>query len=277
MNLYYSTYGMKKLDVHQALPRLKDMGYEGMEIAVTPSWPTEPTAMDKAARRQLADLFRRLDFPTPAIMALLSPCLQGEGRAAALAQFDATFDLARDLRIDDGPLVVSTTLGGGRPAWDGGKERIADLVLEVADMAATRDCIVALEPHAGDDFETPEKAAWLMRQTDHDHLKLNFDYSHFWVEDIDLQHAIDLNLPYSAHNHIKDGFLDGDGRVNYLLPGAGKLDMPTYFQAMQAAGWDRYICPEVTGQIWTRDDYDPWAAAQFCFDALDAARRTLPS
>ncbi|NKB69455.1 MAG: TIM barrel protein [Candidatus Latescibacteria bacterium] len=275
MKLYYSTYGMKNLDILQALPRLKDMGYEGMEIAVTPGWPTEPAAMDQAARQRLAELLRRLDFPTPAIMALLSPCIQGEGRAAALAQFDATFDLARDLRLDDEPLVVSTTLGSGKPAWDGGKEKIVDLVLEVADMAASRDCIVAIEPHAGDDFETPEKAAWLMQRTNHDHLKLNFDYSHFWVEGIDLQHSIDLNLPYSAHNHIKDGFLDDQGRVRYLLPGDGKLDMPTYFQAVKAAGWDRYICPEVTGQIWTKDDYDPWATAQFCYTALDAARRTL--
>ena len=275
MKLHYSTYGMKELDVHEALPRLADMGYQGMEIAVTPGWPTEPAQMDAAARQKLAALCRRLGFATPAIMALLSPCVPGEGRAAALAQFEATFDLARDLKIDDRAPVVSTTLGHPRPQWDGGKEEIAELLLEVADMAAGRGCILAVEPHAGDDFETPEKAVWLMQRTNHEHLKLNFDYSHFWVEGIDLNHAIELNLPYAAHNHIKDGFLDGEGRVNYLLPGDGGLDVPAYFKAMRAAGWDSYICPEVTGQIWSRDDYEPWAAAQFCFEALDAARRAL--
>ena len=79
MKLYYSTYGMKQLDVFEALPRLADMGYEGMEIAVTPGWPTEPANMDAAARKRLADLFRQLGFPTPALMALLSPCVEGEG------------------------------------------------------------------------------------------------------------------------------------------------------------------------------------------------------
>ena len=275
MKLYYSTYGMKQLNVFEALPRLADMGYEGMEIAVTPGWPTEPANLDAAGRKRLADLFRQLDFPTPALMALLSPCVEGEGRSAALAQFRATFELSRALRLDDRPMVVSTTLGHPKPAWDTGKERIVELVLEVADMAAEYDVTVAIEPHAGDDFETPEKAAWLMRQTNHPHLGLNFDYSHFWVEGIDLQHSIDLNLQYSVHNHIKDGYLDEEGRVRYLLPGSGKLDVTAYCKAMQDAGWNQYLCPEVTGQIWNAAGYDAWSTARFCYDALDAARQAL--
>ena len=274
MKLYYSTYGMKELDVFEALPRLKDMGYEGMEIAVTPSWPTEPAAMDQAARKKLADLFRQLEWPTPALMALLSPCTEGQERPAALAQFRASFELGRELRLDDNPLVVSTTLGR-KPAWETGKERIVELVLELADIAAEYAAVVAIEPHAGDDFETPEKAAWLMEQTNHPHLGLNFDYSHFVVEGIDLQHSLDLNLKYSVHNHIKDGYLDEEGKVRYLLPGAGDLDMNVYFKAIRDAGWDKYICPEVTGQIWNAEGYDAWATAQFCFDKLSEARKSL--
>lgn len=275
MKLYYSTYGMQKLDIFAALPRLRDMGYEGLEIATTPGWPTAPMLFDAAARKKLAALFNELGFPTPPLMALLSPCLTDEERAPMLAQFAATFDMARDLRVSDEVAVVTTTLGHPKPAWDTGRERIVSLVMEVADMAAERDVILAIEPHAGDDFETPEKAVWLMEQTNHEHLKLNFDYSHFWVEGMDLQHCIDLNLPYSAHNHIKDGYLDEAGGVRYLLPGDGKLDMVEYVKAVYTAGWDRYICPEVTGQIWKLDDYDPWSTAQFCYDKLDAARQSL--
>ncbi len=275
MKLYYSTYGMQKLDVFDALPRLHDMGYEGMEIAVTPGWPTDPTLFDTVARKKLAALFNELHFPTPPLMAMLSPCVTDAARTPMLAQFAATFDMARDLRVGDEIAVVTTTLGHPKPAWDTDRERIVPLVLEVADMAAERDVILAIEPHAGDDFETPEKAVWLMQQTNHEHLKLNFDYSHFWVEGMDLQHCIDLNLPYAVHNHIKDGYLDEEGGVRYLLPGAGKLDLIEYVKAVCAAGWDRYICPEVTGQIWKLDDYEPWVTAQFCYDKLDAARKEL--
>ena len=206
---------------------------------------------------------------------MCSSDLTGEARPAMLAQFAATFDMAQQLRVSDEPAVVTTTLGHPKPAWDTERDAIVPLVSEVADMAAQRDVILAIEPHAGGDFETPEKAVWLMQQTDHPYLKLNFDYSHFWVEGMDLEHCIALNLPYAAHNHIKDGYIDEGGSVRYLLPGDGQLDMGEYVRAVRAAGWDRYICPEVTGQIWKRDAYDAWATAQFCFDALDAARQTL--
>jgi len=272
VKLYYSTYGMKGLDLFEALPRLRDMGYEGMEIAVTPGWPTEPALLDAAARRRLSALLRELAFPTPVLMALLSPCVQGEDRPTALDQFRATFELGRDLRQDGGRFVVSTTLGG-KPAWEDGRETIADLLLELADIAAGYDALVAVEPHAGDDFETPEKAAWLMERTGHEHLGLNFDYSHFLVEGFGLQHSIDLNLDYAFHNHIKSGYKDAAGQVRYLLPGDGDLDVFEFFRAMRAGGWDSYICPEVTGQIWTLDDYDPWATAQRCFDVLSGARQ----
>ena len=275
MKLYYSTYGMKELNIFESLPRLKDMGYEGMEIAVTPGWPTDPQSMDLGARKKLAKLFLTLAWPSPALMALLSPCVEGEGRPAKLAQFRDTFELSRDLRLSEERVVVSTTLGHPKPTWNQGKGRIVDLVMEVADMAAEYDAVVAIEPHAGDDFETPEKAAWLMEQTDHEHLGLNFDYSHFVVEGIDLNHSLDLNLKYAVHNHIKDGYLDNEGRIRYQLPGNGKLDMSYYFRAMRDAGWDSYICPEVTGQIWNQKNYDAWSTAEFCYNVLSDARASL--
>lgn len=273
MKLYYSTYGMKHLNIFDALPRLADIGYEGMEISVTPGWPTEPANMDAGERKRLADLLKHLGFPSPALMAMLSPCAEGEARPAALEQLKATFELSRDLRIDDAPIVIGTTLGHDKPDWATGHNRIAQLLREVADMAADYDAIVAIEPHAGQDFDTPEKAAWLMREAQHDHLGLNFDYSHFWVDGIGLQHAIDLNLQYAVHNHIKDGYRDNSGRIHYLLPGDGDLDLVNFVMAIQTAGWNKYICPEVTGQIWNTDGYDPWLTARKCFDALDHARR----
>ena len=136
MRLYYSTYGMQKLDVFAALPRLRDIGYEGMEIAVTPGWATDPLHFGRAERKKLAALFNELDFPTPPLMALLSPCVIDDARAPMLAQFAATFDMARDLRVSDEPAVVTTTLGHPKPAWETGKEQIVSLVTEVADLAA---------------------------------------------------------------------------------------------------------------------------------------------
>ncbi|MEE3235388.1 MAG: sugar phosphate isomerase/epimerase [Candidatus Latescibacterota bacterium] len=275
MKIYYSTYGMQELNIFEALPRLCDIGYQGIEIAVTPGWPTNPTIFSKADRKQLKSLLNQLEFSTPPLMALLSPCLPKSSRQKELVQFKATFEMAEELRVDECPSVVTTTLGHPKPDWDSGKSEIVDYLLEVAEMGQKHDVILAIEPHAGGDFETPEKAAWLMENTSHDHLKLNFDYSHFYVEHIDLQHAVDLNIPYAVHNHIKDGYRDEQEKVNYLLPGEGKLDLSNYVKVLSSAGWNSYLCPEVTAQIWKRPDYDPWITSERCFHNLDLARSNL--
>ena len=38
------------------------------------------------------------------------------------------------------------------------------------------------------------------------------------------------------------------------------------------AGIELPITAEVTGQIWKRDDYDPWSTAQRCHDLMREAR-----
>ena len=60
MELFYSTYGLKNVDVYRALPRLRDIGDQGMEIAVQPGYQTEPANMDAAARKRLAAMVREM-------------------------------------------------------------------------------------------------------------------------------------------------------------------------------------------------------------------------
>ena len=81
-------------------------------------------------------------------------------------------------------------------------------------------------------FNTPEKAVWLMENTRHDHLKLNFDISHFVAQGIDMQRSIDLCVPYAVHTHIKDGYTE-DGSVHYLLPGDGEMDLVDYMVSVE--------------------------------------------
>ena len=63
---------------------------------------------------------------------------------------------------------MTTTVGDPNPDWDTGKHLVRDGFLELADLASRHNVIVAAEPHAGGDFNTPEKAVWLMENTRHD-------------------------------------------------------------------------------------------------------------
>ena len=67
-----------------------------------------------------------------------------------------------------------------------------------------------------------------------------------------------------------------EGRVRYQLPGEGSLDLVDYVRAMRGACIAVPITVEVTGQIWTRDDYEPWPVAEryrYLNDAREKAVR----
>jgi sugar phosphate isomerase/epimerase len=272
MKLGYSNYAMQMVDVFEALPRLKSIGYEAMEICVRDGWQTEAAAFDGPSRQRLVSLIRELGFPPPPLMDSMEVCIQGVERKAMLARAAGTFSMARDVNFGDGPLPVTTTLGSPPPEWESGRGLIRDSLVELADLAAEYGSIVAIEPHAGSLFDTPEKAVWLMEQTDHEHLKLNFDISHFVAQGIDVRHSVELCVPYAVHTHVKDGYTE-DGSVRYQMAGEGDLDWTEYMVAVQEADLKPPVYVEVSRQQSELAGYDPWQAAEFCYATLDRARR----
>jgi sugar phosphate isomerase/epimerase len=272
MKLGYGTYAMPRVDIFDALPRLRDIGYEAIEINVADDWHTAPHKMSASDRDKLARALQDLHFPPPVLMCLLPICSQGDERDAILKKFNAACELTRDLNFGDTPTAMVSTPGGIHGDWDERKNELRDSLLFIAEEAARHDVIFAVEPHAGQMLDTPDKVAWLMEQTRHEHLKVNFDISHFHVVDIDLQHSVTLCAPYTVSTHIKDGYM-AEGKVHYQLPGEGTLDLVAYFKAVSAAGITCPITVEVTAQIWRNEGYDPWPAAESSFKALNDAKR----
>ena len=66
MKLGYGTFGMRGLDVFEVLPRLREIGYEGIELATGPDW-TPPEGLDGAARNRLRKLAQGLGFEAPVL------------------------------------------------------------------------------------------------------------------------------------------------------------------------------------------------------------------
>lgn len=267
------TYAFRDVDVFEALPRLRRIGYEAIEILAGEGWPTAPARLSRDDRAALSGAIQDQGFDSPALMVLLPLCEEGRGRQAVDAEFRAVCQLARDLSFSEEPSVVSSPIGNQGPAWDSGRERIADRLVALADIAQEHGVILAAEPHVGNPLDSPEKAVWLMEQTNHPALRLNFDMSHFQVQGMDLRHCIEACLPYAAHIHIKDGYLDADGEVVFQLPGEGSLDLGAYFRILAEHNSTIPVTAEVSAMIWRQPDYDPWSAAEQSFAALDAARR----
>ena len=274
MKLGYSTYAMLRLDVFDVLPRLKEIGYEALEVCVRDGWATAAATFDTRERRKLVACLRKLGFPPPPLMDDIAVCADGSGRDAMLKRASGTLSMARDMNFGNSLAVVTTTIGTPEPPWDTGQQTIRDGFLELADLAAEYDAVVAVEAHVGGVLDSPDRAVWLMEETRHEHLKLNFDISHFAVLGYDLHRCVDMCMPHAVHTHVKDGYMV-DGRVQFQLPGEGSLDLVAYMRALVRAGLDVPVYVEVSRQLSELPDYDPWNAAEFCYRALDEARSVV--
>ena len=272
MRIAYSTYALPGVDPLEAVARVKEIGYDAVEINCGAAWPTAPERFDAGERSRLRDALQDAGFPPPAVMNLIGLCAAAEEPAAKSEQLRQTCRLARDLSWQGSPSVVTTTLGPQAGSWDESKEGVVRRLRTYGDLAAQEHCVLAVEPHNGQELDTPEKANWLMQAVSHPHVRLNFDYSHFLVLGIGLQHSLDLTASFAVHAHIKDGRMV-DGEVRFALPGDDQLDLAGYLRAVRAAGLDVPITAEVSGQIWRHPDYEPWPVARRCFANLDAARR----
>ena len=169
MKFGYSSYPFKKLDVFECLPRLKEIGYEAMEIAIRDGWPTSPDKIDRKDRSRLALLLQDLSFPPPTLMGEIGCLIRGkENRWAEIEnRFKTMCQLAQDLNFGDDPAIITTTLGHCPSPWEEAKGEILEGALHIADIAATYDVIIALEPHVSHAFDTPHKAVWLMEASRH--------------------------------------------------------------------------------------------------------------
>jgi len=270
VKLAYSTYALQSVDPFEAIAGVKEIGYDALELNTGEAWPTSPGKLDVDTRKRLRDALQSAGFPSPVLMNLIGPCELDEATDDKLRVLEGTFHLADHLNYDGRPKVVTTTLGHRPGSWDDSRDAYVDALQPYAQMAADHDVTLALEPHIGQSFDSPEKGVWLVETMDMPAVRLNFDHSHFHVQGMEVEHCARTCAPYAVHTHLKDGFKEGS-EVRFLLPGEGDLDLERYFRVGTDAGINVPITVEVSGQLWTREDYDPWATARTCYDAMRGA------
>ena len=271
----YSTYALQMIDPFEAVRLIKESGYQAVEVCVREGWPTAPPHFPREQQGDLGKLCEDLGFPSPVLFGSIDVCVPEPDRLAMDDLTKQKFEMAHRLHFDDTPVLLTTTPGQSAPPWESSKEQIRDAFLHLGDMAARDDVVIAVEAHAGTDFETPEKAVWMMEQTNHPNLKLDLDISHFVVEGSDLVHSVDLCAPYTSMIHIKDGEKIDD-EVQFCLTGAGAMDITAFLGVLRKNALEHMpVFVEVSRQQSSQPNYDPEAVAAFCFAALDNARIQL--
>ncbi|MEW6355313.1 MAG: sugar phosphate isomerase/epimerase [Planctomycetota bacterium] len=276
MKLAYGTYGLPGIMPEDAVPRLAEIGYEGLEITATDRFCADPGKMDKRRRETLRNVLQRHGMAVPSLMLLLKVMGDEAGiHEKNLDEFRKTAQLAVDLTAGRKP-VVTSTMGGGKGPWEAFREELVRRLEDYAKIGKDLDVVFAIEPHVGGQFDVPEKAVWVMERMKHPNIKVNFDISHFAVVGMTIAQCVPVLVPHAVHTHVKDGRME-NGKVKFLLPGEGDFDYAAYFKAMAKAGWDDFITVEVSGMVSNRPDYDPCKAAEFCYKVLSQAMKEAQS
>ena len=271
MKLGYSTWGMPKVPVDEALAHLAALGFDGVELTVIPGYTTELSKLDAVERRRIRQLLQKHHLMLPAIAAhssLLSN--DKETHAANMARLKGAVDLAVELAQGDIIPAIDTTPGGKPAEWDAVRDLLVERTRELVEYAQARNVTIAMEPHVGAVIDTPEKVLQLLELVDSPYLKVNFDISHFDIVGLTIQDTVAALAPHTAHTHVKDQ----RGRVpnyEFLIPGEGGFDYLNYLKAMQTHGYDGFITVEVSVMVQRRPDYDPFAAATLSYETLSRA------
>lgn len=267
--LGFSLYGMKSLKIAEALRSCAELGYDGVELALMPGWPTEPQRLTADDRRTLRQQLADHKLALLGLMENLAEPADDASHRANLSRLKAAAELGHELS-PAAPPVIETILGGKPAQWEAVKEKLAERLTAWAEVAAAARTVIAVKPHVGNALHTPQGATWLLRQVKSPWLKLAFDYSHFVLRGLPLAETVAALVPETAFIHVKDAKGTAE-KFSFLLPGEGDLDYAAYFKLLQTTGYRGPVVVEVSGQISNRAGYDPVAAARRSYAALAAA------
>lgn len=270
MKIAYGTYAMPMVPLEEAFPAVAEIGYEGIEIAIGPKHNSMPEQWDSAKRQQLKKMLSELNLGVPSLF-MLRGVLTGdtEVHKENLRLTQQVVELARDLDLGPNP-VISMGIGGQSALWETQREQIVRLLDDYAKLASDEEFILAVEAHANAAVDRTERAIWLLDTVDNPLIRLHFDIVHFYLSGEAIEETVFKLVPYTAHTHVTDARIHEKG-FELLLLGQGDLDCTAYVKAMQEAGWTDFITVEVSTMVWSKEDYDPFAAASFSYATLDKA------
>lgn len=267
----FSLYGMKTLPVADALKVCSEIGYECVELAAMADWPCAPEKLSADARRDIRQLLNDRHLELAALMENLPLAVDGDKHRDNLDRFKRAFDLSRDLAPDRTPLI-ETILGGSPDKWSMLKDKFVERLRDWAAVAAEHKAIITIKAHVAGALHLPQDAAGLVQTINSPALQLAFDQSHFQLRDVPLADAWKAMAERTRFIHVKDG-RGKPGAFQFLLPGDGTIDYVELFRLLKSSRYSGPVVVEVSGQLSSKPDYDPIAAAKKCWPVLRDARR----
>jgi sugar phosphate isomerase/epimerase len=241
----FSFKGYPNWPLEKAFALTAQLGYTGVELF-------DPAKIDAPVVRQLARKYR---LPVISIMEDLK--LTGD-EATHLARLESSLKLAREI----GRPIVETVVGAKPEEWPAIRPQFLARLKTWAALAEKYKVVVAIKAHIGSALHLPDQAAGLCREIGAPFLRLNYDYSHFQLQGLQIEDTLKTALPYIAMIHIKDS-IGAPSNHRFALPGQGSIDYTHYATLLKKLAYTGPIVVEVSTHVLQQPNYNPEAAARF--------------
>lgn len=269
MGLGFGTYAHRMLRWEDSIELIGRTGYDGLELAVLPDWPTEPKRLSRTDRGILRARLDDMGLRLPALLDNLQAAHPAQSPADNLDRLRRAIELGRELSPRTPP-IFETVLGRGPHEWEDVKHQMVQEVGEWTMAAAGWQTVICFKPHVSHAVNDVERSLWLVEQVDSPYFRCTYDYSHLWLAGLDLVESLDALLPFSSYVHLKDAERDGN-RHRFLLPGHGETDYAELFRGMARHGYGGFATVEVSSQIHNGPDYEPISTTRNCYERMTAA------
>jgi inosose dehydratase len=269
---------MQTLPTAEALRACAAIGFDTVELMIYPGANSYDELQSAEGRLALQKLFHGIPIGLAALgedlQLVVDPAAHQQNlerikRAGALFQDLYPFWKRTTAARPRMPIVV-LTLGGKSEQWPQVKDRMVELLQDWAKVGAANGILLAIKAHVGSALHTPQDARWLKDQVGSPWVKFCYDYSHFFAQGFDMKESMRLMLADTVFIHAKDAETR-DGKVQFLLPGQGKVNYVEYMKELKASGYRGSVVVEVSSQIHRRPGYDPMAAAKQVYASLSRA------
>jgi inosose dehydratase len=265
--LGFSLYGMRSLSLDDACRTCREIGYDSIELPVMADWPADSLKVLADDFARLASQIEKHKLSVAGLMENLVLAADDKTHEQNLLRLQSAARVARIVRTN----VVETVLGGSPAQWDDIKEKMATRLVTWGDVAKKAGIMVAIKAHVSGAAHLPEHIVWLLEKVGSESLAAAYDPSHFALRGLSIAESWRPLAKWVKFVHVKDS-QGTPQKPEFLLPGAGKLDLAALFEELRMSKYTGDVVVEVSGQIHSRAGYEPVTAAKESFAALNQAR-----
>lgn len=255
MKLAFSTNAYLHFSFSEAVGRLANIGYRGVEIMadVPHAWPAYLLPEQKQAIR---DALHQHGLAISNVNAFMMHAINDPRQKYWHPSWIEPDPHYRQIRIDHtkralslarelGATCITTEPGGpleGR-SWKECLRLFLDVLQPVVEHAEREGILLLIEPEPGLLLETVDQYLEFADKISSPYLGLNFDIGHAFCVGDDPPSAIRRLGARIRHVHLED---IAPTRVHHhLIPGEGAIDFATTLQALQQIGYSGWITIEL--------------------------------